>query len=372
MNSGAKRRNENGQLRKEEYEDQENEVVEAGSFKRASASEIAKRRIVSVSSRFQKSATKDTEKAATPAVKENPFTTINLTSRTTAANMFAPAPTSAPTISAQVNAAFKEWIQKQEKRAPCSNWSVGIKEYLKHVTVPEIKPEPVNRDKKKKIAENKSNSEIKLTQQVEPLSVEPQPTSMFFSKALPTSNEKKPLFDGTTDSISAQNPPKNSGLFSPFISSASSLKIPAFSFGSNPMQTQSGEQNAQEDEDMPKEAPSQVLRADDGDENELFESRAGIRRLDLATRSWKDLGKGTARLMQHKSTQAKRMIVRNDVGKVVLNFKIDPKMIFTQKKRGLAFQAITDPKLGLQTYLLLTKDQLTPDLLQPASFKSSL
>mmetsp|Transcript_27045 Transcript_27045/g.83032 ORF Transcript_27045/g.83032 Transcript_27045/m.83032 type:complete len:123 (+) Transcript_27045:1-369(+) len=122
---------------------------------------------------------------------------------------------------------------------------------------------------------------------------------------------------------------------------------------------------------MPLEAPAEVLKAKDEDESALFESRCAIRRLDES--NWRDLGKGTARLSEHQTTKQRRVVVRNDVGKVLMNFKLDPKMAFAKiaKTGALTFQAICDPALGPKTYMLRTKSPIDPDLLKPASYSES-
>ena len=50
---GGKRRNTNAQQRREEAEAEDDEVVEAGTFQRASQETLSERRIVSVSDRFK-------------------------------------------------------------------------------------------------------------------------------------------------------------------------------------------------------------------------------------------------------------------------------------------------------------------------------
>ncbi len=54
---GGKRRNTNAQQRREEAEADDDEVVEAGTFQRASQEKLRKRRIVSVSGRFKSRST---------------------------------------------------------------------------------------------------------------------------------------------------------------------------------------------------------------------------------------------------------------------------------------------------------------------------
>ena len=65
----VKRRNDNGQMRKEEYEEQEDNVEEAGVFKRASSEAISKRKIVKARARVKKAP----KPAQLPANSTNPF-----------------------------------------------------------------------------------------------------------------------------------------------------------------------------------------------------------------------------------------------------------------------------------------------------------
>ena len=80
--------------------------------------------------------------------------------------------------------------------------------------------------------------------------------------------------------------------------------------------------------------------------------------------SWKDLGKGQLRVMRHKTTNAARVVVRNDVGKVVLNFALAAAMTCRKTKAGVAVTAATAE--GAQQYLLRTKEPLEASHLAPA------
>mmetsp|Transcript_4719 Transcript_4719/g.12156 ORF Transcript_4719/g.12156 Transcript_4719/m.12156 type:complete len:126 (-) Transcript_4719:45-422(-) len=119
---------------------------------------------------------------------------------------------------------------------------------------------------------------------------------------------------------------------------------------------------------MPLEKPAELIRADDDHESPIIEARAAIRRLDRDDDgpTWRDLGKGLLRVMKHNDTNAKRVVVRNDVGKVVLNFAIVDTMKFIQdNKGGLKFTAVVDD--GPSNYLLRTKPVLEARHLAPAT-----
>ena len=120
---------------------------------------------------------------------------------------------------------------------------------------------------------------------------------------------------------------------------------------------------------MPREKPEEVLRGADGDETQVAEARCALRRLDKTADgpTWRDLGKGLARVMRHSTPNAKRIIVRNDAGKVILTFALDPTMKFlADRKAGLKFTAL-DASSGPQNFFLRTKPPLSADDLTPAT-----
>ena len=120
---------------------------------------------------------------------------------------------------------------------------------------------------------------------------------------------------------------------------------------------------------MPKEERVAVAKADDGDETTAFESRCALRRYDKPEGEkpqWRDLGKGQLRVTRHKVTNAARVVVRNDVGKVVLNFALAAAMKVRKTKAGVAVSA--DSGAGVQQYLLRTKAPLEAAHLAPATF----
>ena len=120
---------------------------------------------------------------------------------------------------------------------------------------------------------------------------------------------------------------------------------------------------------MPKEERVAVAKADDGDETTAFESRCALRRYDKPEGEkpqWRDLGKGQLRVTRHKVTNAARIVVRNDVGKVVLNFALAAAMKVRKTKAGVAVSA--DSGAGVQQYLLRTKAPLEAAHLAPATF----
>ena len=85
---------------------------------------------------------------------------------------------------------------------------------------------------------------------------------------------------------------------------------------------------------------------------------------DDAKVSWRDLGKGQLRVME--GPKGKRVVVRNDVGKVVLNFGLAAGMKAKSTKAGVAL--VADAGAGPKQYLLRTKEPLAAKDLAPAEF----
>ena len=350
--SASKRRNLNAQMRKEDYEDEEDASEDAGSFARAPTEVLKKRRIVNVSSRFKVASPKE-ERAPLAA---NPFASIALAPSSTAAS------TSDDDALGRCNDAFLKWLRRQQQRAPASDWSKGIEDYLKAVAPLKKKAKP----KQQSFA-------------AAPGSIFAAEKTLFGGKTSSEKTEKTQQQQPKNDAPPPPPPPPKSSPFS-FSAAAAPPAASAFSFGSVfgggaskatsfPVSAPAAPAPAPKEEEdaMPLEAPSEVLKAEDANESTLFESRASVKRLD--DRTWRDLGKGTARLTEHKQTKQRRVVIRNDVGKVTMNFKIDPKMTFNKAKSGLTFQAIADVDLGLKTYMLRTKEPLSQDLLKPAKFQ---
>lgn len=319
--SARKRRNENAQLRKEEYEELASSTEGAGPFARASADVLARRRIVSVSDRSfgaPKPAASTAPLFGGSASGNNPFASVILKPAESGAigeSIFSGSTGGAGTIVgmgdvakrdpsgtgtvgddnaafkeaseklARCNKAFAKWLRRQQVRAPFVPWVDGVRDYINYV-------EP-------------------LMAQIRKAKDAPAPAANL--------------------GLSSQSPPAN-------------------------------------EDGMPLEPPAELIRADDGDETELIEVRASIRRLDRDNDkpTWRDLGKGLLRVMEQNETKAKRIVVRNDVGKVMLNFVIVNTMkFFRDAKGGLRVTAVVDD--GPHNYLLRTKPPLEMRHLVPAT-----
>ncbi|GLE04056.1 hypothetical protein PINS_up012967 [Pythium insidiosum] len=164
----SKRRSENGQMRREEWEhEQENgdsgSDAPAGGFARASEATIRQRRIVTARPRKAPGATPATAAATTnpfqgfqglsaskpPAEKSNPFAGFSGLTGGAATSTSTPAPAPKPLVSAtatsakkapstyqeameKLNSEFLAFAQTHLKQNPASDWTAGVQDYLKY------------------------------------------------------------------------------------------------------------------------------------------------------------------------------------------------------------------------------------------------
>ncbi|CAH0369014.1 unnamed protein product [Pelagomonas calceolata] len=425
---GGKRRNTNAQQRREEAEAEDDEVVEAGTFQRASQEKLRKRRIVSVSGRFKSKSTPQMQAppaldaGTKPTVAAKPkqgyvamegigagakgagiFANVKLTApppapgqkssglsfpKPAGGNPFAsfisapaPAPTApssafgggssflaspsnatkpmaeTPIIKSSAdkleacNRAFLKWVRRQAQNKPATPWTAGVRDYLAHVAKLESSAP---------VAAPSAPAASKPF--AFPAAPAPAPASKPFSFGAPAKPEAapKPAFNFGAP------PPKADAPKPAFSFGAAPPSTSAFNFGGAPAPAPS----SKEDDAMPKEERVAVAKADDGDETTAFESRCALRRYDKPEGEkpqWRDLGKGQLRITRHKTTGAARVVVRNDVGKVVLNFALSEKMSLVKTKAGVAVTAATAD--GPKQYLLRTREPLEASHLAPAKLE---
>ena len=235
------------------------------------------------------------------------------------------------------NKAFLKWVRRQARDKPATPWTAGVKDYLAHVA----KLEPA------------------------PLALPSAPAANPFAFVAPAPAAAKPA------------PAFNFGAAPPAPSAPK-----AFNFGGAPAPAPAGGFNfgapvgapkaapAAADDEMPKEDRVAVSKVENADETTAFESRCSLRRYDKPEGEkpqWRDLGKGQLRVTRHKVTQAACVVVRNDVGKVVLNFALSEKMTCRKTKAGVTVVAMTAE--GMKQYLLRTREPLEAAHLAPAKLE---
>eukprot|EP00549_Striatella_unipunctata_P025440 CAMPEP_0118723740 /NCGR_PEP_ID=MMETSP0800-20121206/32171_1 /TAXON_ID=210618 ORGANISM="Striatella unipunctata, Strain CCMP2910" /NCGR_SAMPLE_ID=MMETSP0800 /ASSEMBLY_ACC=CAM_ASM_000638 /LENGTH=105 /DNA_ID=CAMNT_0006632199 /DNA_START=153 /DNA_END=470 /DNA_ORIENTATION=- len=88
-------------------------------------------------------------------------------------------------------------------------------------------------------------------------------------------------------------------------------------------------------------------------------------------KKWKQYGSGNLRLYRHRTDKSKRrMVLRNNVGKVQFNVSIYPNMRFdmnTKNKGGsikkyITFSAVEDPKEGPKLVMFLVGKDVADEL----------
>ncbi|CAM9902081.1 unnamed protein product, partial [Hapterophycus canaliculatus] len=114
-----------------------------------------------------------------------------------------------------------------------------------------------------------------------------------------------------------------------------------------------------EEDGMPKENPSKLERAP-GEENEKIvgQFRAKLFRFKKDEKAWGDMGVGMLRLMKHATNDGRRLVLRNDMGKVILNTAAYGGMSVTKTKNAIKFVASVAGD-GPTTFMVkVTKDEV--------------
>jgi len=95
-----------------------------------------------------------------------------------------------------------------------------------------------------------------------------------------------------------------------------------------------------DDEGEPILEPEKVHRnADDTDEI-LHEVKCKLFSFSKEDNEWKDIGLGSFRITKDAKDHRKRMLVRNQIGKISLNASFYPKMKIEKVKKGLRFSVV--------------------------------
>mmetsp|Transcript_391 Transcript_391/g.592 ORF Transcript_391/g.592 Transcript_391/m.592 type:complete len:485 (-) Transcript_391:115-1569(-) len=105
---------------------------------------------------------------------------------------------------------------------------------------------------------------------------------------------------------------------------------------------------------------SELMQETNTEENCLHETRAKYYKILKKTGSWKAYSSGVLRLYRHKeNTNKRRMVLRNEAGRVQLNLGITDGMMFQKelnKKRAfIKFVAVQDQSKGVEKFMLQVK-----------------
>lgn len=119
--------------------------------------------------------------------------------------------------------------------------------------------------------------------------------------------------------------------------------------GAAPAQEESDEEDEKKKEEL---MDTDVVKADLKDEDTMFEVRAKLLKLgaDIDDKGrptdkkrWRDMGVGTLQALKHKTTDKRRLLLRNESsGKILLNAFLYPKQAFKRHKQNIQFFGMVD------------------------------
>ncbi len=134
-----------------------------------------------------------------------------------------------------------------------------------------------------------------------------------------------------------------------------------FASNSNSINTGAGDGDGDGDgEEIPILEPEKVLKNSDDTDEILVESSCKLLKFNKETKEWLDLGKGVFRVTLNPTDKKRRILIRNTIGKVILNISF---------YKGMKFQISKNQKSGIGSiqfsgYVLLNeikKSQSDPD-----------
>ncbi len=144
-----------------------------------------------------------------------------------------------------------------------------------------------------------------------------------------------------------------------------SAPAPSFSFGAQPTKAAvvatDNNSNAIANEDDPTFNPDdgklEVGQEENKDEDKLYEVK--VRLFRTIDNAWKGGGVGLLRLYRNNKTSTQRMVLRNDIGKVMFNVAVSEGMVFNKqvketkkgKKCHVSFGAIEDESEGFKNFM---------------------
>lgn len=152
----------------------------------------------------------------------------------------------------------------------------------------------------------------------------------------------------------------------PAAAAVASATAPTFSFGgAQPTKAavtapgNSGNAIANEDDPTynPDDGKLEVGQEENKDEDKLYEVK--VRLFRTIDNAWKGGGVGLLRLYRNNKTSTQRMVLRNDIGKVMFNVAVSKGMVFNKKvketKKGkkchVTFGAIEDESEGFKNFM---------------------
>ena len=151
----------------------------------------------------------------------------------------------------------------------------------------------------------------------------------------------------------------------PAAAAVASAPAPSFSFGVQSAKAavaapgNSSDAIANEDDPTfnPDDGKLEVGQEENKDEDKLYEVK--VRLFRTIDNAWKGGGIGLLRLYRNNKTSTQRMVLRNDIGKVMFNVAVSKGMVFNKqvketkkgKKCHISFGAIEDKNEGFKNFM---------------------
>ena len=160
-----------------------------------------------------------------------------------------------------------------------------------------------------------------------------------------SNNDENKSFSGFSFASSSAPPLSSGGTTFSFTGSSApapaeaTVSKPTFSFGAQPAAPRSGGSNNTANEDDPTSNPDDgkldIGQEENEDEETLYEVRARL--LRMSDKGWNKQGTGALRLYRNKTSDNKKMVLRNGAGKVMFNVAVS---------KGMKFQKVSHKKKG--------------------------
>eukprot|EP01084_Bolivina_argentea_P009206 17215_1 len=268
----------------------------------------------------------------------------------------------------QLNKSFLEWVRRQQNENPMSTWSKGVKDYVDYVRkLVEKYPEHESENSVTTAAHGKEEGFSYSSP-----SLSSSPVAAVKSAATVFGGDSSTSASATSFSgaglFGARTEPKGNGT-TPSLFSAAPFMVQAGkggggnTYGSNANGGGTQDDNGEVDGDsMAKEKPTDLCRAEgEADEEVEHEVRAKLYKFNAAEKTFGDLGIGVLRAMRNVKTDSRRLVLRNDIGKVILNVIVYPGMTFDKQKSAVGFVASGEDGSSLVKYSIKVKqDNLEP------------
>jgi hypothetical protein len=302
----------------------------------------------------------------------------------------------------RLNQSFVSWLEKQSIAHPLSIWSGGLQDYLKYAK--QISEETLGTSSDSIQSSNPLPTAAPITN-LAPASFQTKKLESFSlpkqTETLPSTTDAPKPFSFTSKPLAPVGPSPSGFSFGPkptapststnsttttlggfigFGGATASVATPQFgafngglnSFSKPKAAEESGSsgngggvggdegEGDGEGEEVQQLEPVEILRNEKDTDEILYEVASKLFRFDKSSGEWKDIGKGTLRVTRDTTqgtSSKKRILIRNNLGKITLNANIFKGMGVKQSgKNGIQF-FVPDETSTIHLYLIKVKPE---------------